>query len=98
MLITPMPLKSLEICTGADGAVAGLVIFSRKPLSEYPRYSDPSLNGILDGTGSRKGTTLQTVALPTGPFNDGSLYLGYSDSGFLEKITNPARSEERRGG
>ena len=49
-----------------------------------------SLNGILDGTGSRKGTTLQTVALPTGPFNDGSLYLGYSDSGFLEKITNPA--------
>lgn len=48
------------------------------------------LNGILDGTGSRKGTTLQTVALPTGPFNDGALYLGYSDSGFLEKITNPA--------
>ena len=48
------------------------------------------LNGILDGTGSRKGVTLQTVALPNGPFNDGSLYLGYSDSGFLEKITNPA--------
>jgi hypothetical protein len=49
-----------------------------------------SLNGILDGTGSRKGTTVQTVALPTGPFNDGALYVGYSDSGFLEKITNPA--------
>ena len=49
-----------------------------------------TLNGILNGTGSRKGVTLQTVALPTGPFNDGSLYLGYSDSGFLEKITNPA--------
>lgn len=49
-----------------------------------------SLNGILDGTGSRKGLTVQTVALPTGPNNDGALYLGYSDSGFLEKITNPA--------
>ena len=49
-----------------------------------------NLNGILDGTGSRKGTTIQSVALPDGPFNDGSLYLGYSDSGFLEKITNPA--------
>ena len=47
-------------------------------------------NGILNGTGSRKGTTIQTVALPTGPGNDGSLYIGYSDSGFLEKITNPA--------
>ena len=49
-----------------------------------------SQTGILDGTGSRKGLTLQTVALPTGPGNDGALYLGYSDSGFLEKITNPA--------
>ncbi|HEX7286982.1 MAG TPA: hypothetical protein VF532_12415 [Candidatus Angelobacter sp.] len=49
-----------------------------------------ALNGILDGTGSRKGTWLQTVALPTGPFNDGSLYVGYADSGFLEKITAPA--------
>ncbi|HST76848.1 MAG TPA: hypothetical protein VLN58_00005 [Verrucomicrobiae bacterium] len=47
------------------------------------------LNGILDGTGSRKGTFLQSVALPTGPFNDGSLYLLYSDSGFVEKITSP---------
>jgi len=49
-----------------------------------------SLNGVLNGTGSRKGVTVQTVALPTGPFNDGALYIGYSDSGFLEKITNPA--------
>lgn len=49
-----------------------------------------SLNGILDGTGSRKGTTVQTVALPSGPGNDGALYIGYSDSGFMEKITNPA--------
>ncbi|MGH3627496.1 MAG: hypothetical protein ACRDRL_08670, partial [Sciscionella sp.] len=47
------------------------------------------LNGILDGSGSRRGTALATVALPTGPFNDGSLYLGYSDSGFMEKITTP---------
>src|ERR1051325_720164 len=36
-------------------------------------------NGILNGTGSRKGTTIQTVALPTGPGNDGSLFIGYSD-------------------
>jgi hypothetical protein len=47
-------------------------------------------NGILNGLGARKGTTIETVALPTGPFNDGSLYLGYSDSGFIEKITHPA--------
>jgi hypothetical protein len=49
-----------------------------------------SLNGILNGGGSRKGTTVQTVALPSGPGNDGSLFVGYSDSGFMEKITNPA--------
>jgi len=48
------------------------------------------LNGVLDGVGSRKGTVLQSVALPTGPFNDGSLYLLYSNSSFIEKITNPA--------
>jgi hypothetical protein len=48
------------------------------------------LNGILDGTGSRKGTWIQSVALPTGPFNDGALYIVYADSGFVEKITNPA--------
>ena len=47
------------------------------------------LNGVLDGTGSRKGTWVQTVALPTGPFNDGALYIGYADSGFIEKITSP---------
>ena len=48
------------------------------------------LNGVLDGTGSRKGTILESVALPTGPFNDGSLYLLYADSGFVEKITSPS--------
>jgi len=47
------------------------------------------LNGILDGTGSRKGTWVQSVALPTGPFNDGALYILYADSGFVEKITTP---------
>jgi hypothetical protein len=47
------------------------------------------LNGILNGVGSRKGTTIESVALPTGPFNDGALYLLYSDSGFTEKITTP---------
>lgn len=47
------------------------------------------LNGILDGTGSRKGTWIQSVALPTGPFNDGALYILYADSGFVEKITTP---------
>ena len=49
-----------------------------------------SLSGVLAGTGSRRGTQIETVALPTGPFNDGALYIGYSDSGFIEKITNPA--------
>jgi hypothetical protein len=48
------------------------------------------LNGVLDGIGSRKGQWPQSVALPTGPFNDGALYIGYADSGFIEKITNPA--------
>ncbi|HKT49402.1 MAG TPA: hypothetical protein VJV96_03865 [Candidatus Angelobacter sp.] len=48
------------------------------------------LNGVLDGTGSRKGTILESVALPTGPFNDGALYLLYADSSFIEKITNPS--------
>jgi hypothetical protein len=47
-------------------------------------------SGILAGAGSRKGVNIETVALPTGPFNDGALYVGYSDSGFIEKITNPA--------
>lgn len=46
------------------------------------------LNGILNGLGTR-GAWLQSVALPTGPFNDGALYLGYADSGFISKITNP---------
>ena len=30
------------------------------------------------------------MALPLGPFNDGALYLGYSDGGAIDKITNPA--------
>jgi hypothetical protein len=47
-----------------------------------------SLTGILNG--ASRGTTIETVALPTGPFNDGSLYIGYSNSGDLAKITNPA--------
>jgi hypothetical protein len=47
-------------------------------------------NGILAGAGSRKGTKIETVALPTGPGNDGALYIGYSDEGLIEKITNPA--------
>jgi len=46
--------------------------------------------GILAGAGSRKGTKVETVALPTGPSNDGALYIGYSDEGLVEKITNPA--------
>src|SRR6185437_5204005 len=48
------------------------------------------LTGILDGTSDRKGTWIQAVALPTGPFNDGALYILYADSGFVEKITSPA--------
>lgn len=48
------------------------------------------LNGILDGTSDRKGTWIQSVALPTGPFNDGALYVLYADSAFVEKIQNPA--------
>lgn len=47
------------------------------------------LNGVLDGTGSRKGRWVQSVALPDGPFNDGSLYILYADSAFVEKITSP---------
>jgi hypothetical protein len=46
--------------------------------------------GILNGVGSKKGTKVETVALPQGPGNDGALYLGYSDAGSIEKITNPA--------
>jgi len=46
--------------------------------------------GILSGVGSKKGTKVETVALPQGPGNDGALYLGYSDAGSIEKITNPA--------
>jgi hypothetical protein len=47
-----------------------------------------TLNGVLAGAG--RGTTIQTVALPTGPSNDGALYIGYSDDGSIQKITNPA--------
>jgi hypothetical protein len=46
--------------------------------------------GILAGAGSKKGTKIETVALPQGPGNDGALYIGYSDEGSIEKITNPA--------
>ena len=49
-----------------------------------------ALNGILAGAGSKKGTKIETVALPQGPTNDGALYIGYSDEGSIEKITNPA--------
>jgi hypothetical protein len=49
-----------------------------------------NLNGILSGAGIRSGTKVETVALPLGPFNDGALYLGYSDGGAIYKITNPA--------
>src|SRR6185437_15096644 len=55
-----------------------------------PTGGSLSQSGILDGTGSRKGTQVESVALPTGPFNDGSLYIVYSNSGFVEKITSPA--------
>ncbi len=48
-----------------------------------------TLNGVLGGTG-RRGTTISTVALPSGPFNDGALYIGYSDDPFIMKITNPS--------
>jgi hypothetical protein len=47
-------------------------------------------NGILAGAGSKKGIKVETVALPQGPGNDGALYIGYSDAGNIEKITNPA--------
>ena len=46
--------------------------------------------GILAGVGSKKGAKIETVALPQGPSNDGALYIGYSDAGSIEKITNPA--------
>jgi len=48
-----------------------------------------TLNGVL-GAAGRRGATIQTVALPSGPFNDGSLYIGYSDDGIIQKITSPA--------
>ncbi len=32
------------------------------------------------------------VALPSGPFNDGALYLGYLDQAQIKKITNPTTS------
>lgn len=48
-----------------------------------------SPNGILNGA-AKAGGTIQTVALPLGPFNDGALYIGYSDTGSIQKITNPA--------
>ena len=49
-----------------------------------------NLNGVLSGAGIRSGTKIETVALPLGPFNDGALFLGYSDGGAIYKITNPA--------
>ena len=48
-----------------------------------------ALSGVLAGAG-RRGTHIETVALPTGPFNDGALYIGYSDDGSIQKITSPA--------
>ncbi|MCU1332085.1 MAG: hypothetical protein JWM08_1077 [Candidatus Angelobacter sp.] len=49
-----------------------------------------ALTGILAGRGSKNGTKIETVALPAGPGNDGALYIGYSDEGSIEKITNPS--------
>jgi hypothetical protein len=71
----------------ASGATSNIYRFVFTP---GPGGGTLVLNGILDGTGSRKGTVVQSVALPTGPFNDGALYIIYSDSGFVEKIQNPA--------
>ena len=57
------------------------------------------LKFIPDGTGgtvsetgllnSGKGTA-SAVSLPTGPFNDGAVYIGYYDIGSINKIQQPA--------
>jgi hypothetical protein len=68
---------------GGDSAIYRLLY------TPAPGGGSLAITGVLDGVGSRKGRWLQSVALPTGPFNDGALYLLYADSGFVEKITTP---------
>jgi len=48
--------------------------------------------GTLSQTGllnAGPGTT-EAVALPNGPFNDGAIYIGYTDNGKINKIQQPA--------
>ena len=52
---------------------------------------DPA-TGTLSETGllnSGRGT-VEAVAIPNGPFNDGAIYFGYTDSGQINKIQQPA--------
>ncbi|MGC2695468.1 MAG: hypothetical protein WA738_06725 [Candidatus Angelobacter sp.] len=52
--------------------------------------------GVGGGTLSESGLlnsgpgTAEAVALPQGPFNDGAIYIGYTDNGKINKIQQPA--------
>ncbi|HEV7673357.1 MAG TPA: hypothetical protein VGQ12_02380 [Candidatus Angelobacter sp.] len=49
-----------------------------------------ALTGILTAPAKGAGGVIETVALPQGPSNDGALYIGYSNDGSVQKITNPS--------
>ena len=67
-------------CSANAGSIARLVFI-------------PSVTGgTVSQTGvlnSGKGIP-SSVAIPTGPFNDGAIYIGYYNDGKIDKIQNPA--------
>ena len=90
----PVTLTQNVYVPDASGVTSSIYRFIFTP---SPTGGTLVLNGILDGTGSRRGTWIQSVALPTGPFNDGALYIVYADSGFVEKITSPSTAPSAAG-
>ena len=45
-----------------------------------------SQSGLLNGGPG----TAEAVAIPNGPFNDGAIYIGYTDRGKIDKVQQPA--------
>jgi hypothetical protein len=56
------------------------------------KFTPDANGGTLSQTGvlSSGPGTVSAIAIPTGPFNDGAIYFGYLDRGFIEKIGSPA--------
>jgi hypothetical protein len=67
----------------ASGPSRGIV---RAVFTPSPAGGTLSQSGLLNaGPG-----TAEAVAIPNGPFNDGAIYIGYTDRGKIDKVQQPA--------